>query len=80
MLCLRCHGLMETIVIEHGPHSAKEIPPRGWHCLLCGEITDERIMRNRESRPELQTKQSKPRLPGTVPGKPPVPKRQNLWK
>jgi hypothetical protein len=42
----RCQGLMVKIDMEDGGSSSHCIS--GWHCILCGDVTDAGIRANRK--------------------------------
>lgn len=62
MNCLRCHGLMVPTKLEDTEGSTRCF--NGWHCLLCGDITDAVIATNRKG--HRKPRRYEPRLQGYV--------------
>ena len=52
MQCPRCQG---TMVVDHFVDMATsgEIWMPGWRCLMCGEVIDPLILKNRQSPPAV---------------------------
>lgn len=59
MSCARCQGLMVRITIEDAGGSSSVFS--GWHCLLCGDVTDAGIQANRKARQEPIKSRARPR-------------------
>jgi hypothetical protein len=47
MCCDRCQGLMCPVLLHDRDSGIGQDNCRAWRCLVCGEIVDELIMRNR---------------------------------
>ena len=62
MSCARCQGLMVKIDMEDVEGSTNWIS--GWHCMLCGHVTDAGIKANQTHHHEPLLR-SRPRPHGT---------------
>ncbi|WP_447976812.1 hypothetical protein [Candidatus Nitrospira bockiana] len=58
MVCPRCHGLMVKIDIEDAGGSSYRLS--GWHCLLCGNVTETGIQANRKYRQDPRRSRARP--------------------
>jgi hypothetical protein len=63
MSCPRCHGLMVHDTFEDLRDETGMFCFKGWRCLLCGEILDPMILKNRDRRPLPMVGRARVRVP-----------------